>query len=106
MAFSSQHHSFDIKLAAMYGIEEAVLIHHFQHSIRVNSNRGRNKEMDELEPISPKGHLAHFPYFTFDEVRRHCESLVEKGVLVVVITISLRLTRPYGTHLPMKRHSG
>lgn len=66
----SVHHSFDIDLASQYGIEEAILIHHFQHWIRHNKALNRNfhegrywtyQTLDEIE--------AHFPYLSKESVR-------------------------------------
>lgn len=64
------HHSFDINLAAIYGINAAIIIHHFQHWISVNRRLKRNfhdgrtwsyQSFDEI--------AAHFPYFSKDQVR-------------------------------------
>lgn len=64
------HHSFDINLAAIYGINAAIIIHHFQHWISVNRRLKRNfhdgrtwsyQSFDEI--------AANFPYFTKDQVR-------------------------------------
>lgn len=73
---SSPHHSFDIQLAAEYGIEEAIIIHHFQHWIRVNKKlkrnfiNGRTWSYQKIEEIA-----AHFPYLTEDRVREILEKL-------------------------------
>lgn len=67
---SSLHHSFDINLAEIYGIKEAIIIHHFQHWIAVNKrlnrnfHEGRTWSYQTFEQIA-----AHFPYFTKEEVR-------------------------------------
>ena len=79
---SSQHHSFDVALAAKYGMECAVLIHHFQHWIRINQFAKRNiREGSCWTYQTRKEILEHFPYWSFDEVRRLCEKLVAFGVL-------------------------
>lgn len=81
--FSSQHHSFDIKLAAAYGVECAILIHHFQHWIRLNRFANRNiKEGRCWSYQARKDIQAHFPYWTFEEVRYLCEKLETMGVLI------------------------
>ncbi len=83
MSFSSQHHSFDIKLAAMYGVEEAILIHHFQHWIRINKSKGKNlREGRTWMYQTRKDIQAHFPYLNVDRVKYLTEKLVEFGVLV------------------------
>lgn len=74
---SSQHHSFDIALAEKYGMEEAILIHHFQHWIRHNKAmkrnfiEGRTWSYQSLEDIA-----AHFPYLNqskvFEIIERLC----------------------------------
>ncbi len=66
---ASLHHSFDIDLAAKYSIEEALLIHHFQHWITINRELKRNfhdgrywtyQSLDEI--------AAHFPYLSKSQV--------------------------------------
>ncbi len=65
----SIHHSFDIDLATIYGINAAIIIHHFQHWIRLNQklkrnfHEGRTWSYQTLDEIA-----AHFPYFSKDEV--------------------------------------
>jgi hypothetical protein len=64
------HHSFDIDTASQYGIDEAILIHHFQHWIKVNQRKkinfhdGKTWTYQTLEDIA-----AHFPYWNVDRVR-------------------------------------
>lgn len=64
------HHSFDIDIASQYGIDEAILIHHFQHWIKVNQRKkinfhdGKTWTYQTLEDIA-----AHFPYWNVDRVR-------------------------------------
>lgn len=66
----SLHHSFDIDLAAEYGIDGAIMIHHFQHWIRINGKKninfkeGRTWSYQTLQDIAD-----HFPYWTVEEVR-------------------------------------
>lgn len=72
----SQHHSFDIHIAAEYGLEEAIIIHHFQHWIEVNKNLNRNlKDGKTWTYQTYKEIAAHFPYWTEDQVRDIIESL-------------------------------
>lgn len=80
---SSQHHSFDIALASMYGVECAILIHHFQHWIRINQFKGSNLKDGRCWTYqSRKDIQAHFPYWTFEEVKYLTEKLVKLGILV------------------------
>lgn len=80
---SSQHHSFDIALASRYGVECAILIHHFQHWIRINQFKKRNIRDGRCWTYqSRKDIQAHFPYWDYNEVRRLCEKLVAFGVLI------------------------
>ena len=83
MSFSSQHHSFDIKLAAKYGIQKAILIHHFQHWIRVNRKRKKNIRNDKCWSYQSRADIAaHFPYLTEDSVIHHIEGLLKDGILI------------------------
>lgn len=69
MTYASLHHTFDIHLAAKYGIEEAIIIHHFQHWIQVNKklesnfHEGRTWTYQTLDEIA-----AHFPYMNRSQV--------------------------------------
>ena len=82
MSYSSQHHSFDIKLAALYGIEKAILIHHFQHWIRLNRNKSKNIKEGRCWSYQTRDFIvSNFPYFTLDSVRHHLEGLVKLGIL-------------------------
>jgi len=83
MSISSQHHSFDIALATQFSIEEAIIIHHFQHWIRINRMNKRNIKEGRAWTYQTRKEIAdHFPYFSVDQIRRICEKLVEKGVLL------------------------
>src|ERR1044071_9442815 len=73
---NSIHHSFDIDLAAIYGVHEAILIHHFQHWISINIRRkqnfkdGRTWTYQTIEQIAD-----YFPYWTLEQVREAVERL-------------------------------
>lgn len=83
ICMTSENHTFDITLAAKFGIEEAIIIHHFQHWIRINRNLNRNFiEGKTWSYQSRKEIAAHFPYINEDKVRRIIENLVEIGVLI------------------------
>jgi hypothetical protein len=83
MAFSSEHHTFDIKLAAKYGVEEAILIRHFIFWIRLN--RAQNKGIKEGKCWTRQARkeiLAQFPYWNYDKIKYLCEKLVALGILM------------------------
>lgn len=81
--FSSIHHSFDILLAAQYGLEEAIMIHHFQYWVRYNKKLGRNfKDGKTWTYQTRKEIAAHFPYWTEHKIRRYIDKLVEEGVII------------------------
>jgi hypothetical protein len=80
---TSLHHSFDTELAAQYGIEEAILIHHFQHWIAINQRLGRNLIEGRTWTYQTIAEIAaHFSYIKVDRVRRLLESLTEQGVII------------------------
>ena len=70
------HHSFDIKLAEIYGIQEAILIHHFQHWIRINKKLNRNNHDGSCWTYQSLDEIAaHFPYWSRGEVFEIIERL-------------------------------
>ena len=72
----SLHHSFDIDLATEYGPEEAIVIHHFQHWIRLNRKRNKNFIENRTWSYQTLEEIAdHFPYWTLEEVRTIVERL-------------------------------
>lgn len=76
MAFSSQHHSFDIKLAEIYGVHEAIIIHHFQHWIRINYRQKKNYHDGRIWSYQTVEEIAdHFPYFSVDQIRNILDRL-------------------------------
>lgn len=82
MTISSPHHSFDVALASTYSIDEAILIHHFQHWIMVNYRQGQ----DPIEGLfwtyqTLDWMTAHFPYWSVDQIRTIIKKLVKKGLL-------------------------
>jgi hypothetical protein len=86
-SLSSQHHSFDVHLAVEYGIEEAIIIHHFQHWIDYNMHKpngektsyreGRWWTYQTIDEIA-----AWFRYLNPRKVKYAIDQLVEKGVLI------------------------
>ncbi len=78
----SIHHSFDVDLAVQFGMEKAVIIHHFQHWIRLNRRKKKNIRDGHCWSYQKREDIsAHLPYLTLDSVRYHLEDLVEKGIL-------------------------
>lgn len=75
-SFHSIHHTFDIHLAQEYGVEEAILIHHFQHWIQLNMVKGINRHDDRTWTYQTIKDIAdHFPYMTEDRIRELLEKL-------------------------------
>ena len=81
--FSGEIHSFDVALAAKYGVEEAIVLHHFQFWVKFNKRTGKNyREGRTWTFNTQKDLIAHFPYFKNRyKVIRIVENLVEKKVL-------------------------
>lgn len=79
----STHHTFCIDLAIEYGMEEAILIHHFQYWIDINQTKGTNFHEGKTWMYQTRKEIsAHFPYWSPDKIRRLTDKLVEKKVLV------------------------
>lgn len=75
-SFHSLHHTFDIHLAQAYGIEEAILIHHFQHWIQINMINGNNRHDGRTWTYQTIKSIAdHFPYWNEDQIRAIIERL-------------------------------
>lgn len=72
----SLHHSFDIDLAEKYGVHEAIIIHHFQHWIRINQKLKRNLNLGRTWTYQTLDEIAaHFPYLSKSEVFEIIEKL-------------------------------
>jgi hypothetical protein len=84
MATASLHHSFDVALASTYSIEEAILIHHFQHWIAINKRMGKNQIEGRTWTYQTQKYIAaHFPYFKNRlKILRLIDGLVKKKVLL------------------------
>ena len=83
MSRSNQHHSFDVSLAVEYGIEEAILIHHFQYWIEFNMRCGKNEYDGRTWTYQTLEEIAnHFDYLSKDKVKRTIQSLVDQDVLI------------------------
>lgn len=81
---TSFNHSFSVDLAVELGsIELAILVHHFQYWIRHNQKLKRNlKDNKTWMYQTHKEIIAHFPYWTVDQVRRYIDQLIEKEILI------------------------
>jgi len=80
---SSQHHSFDVKLATeLDSIDLAILVHHFQYWINLNKKLKRNFKEGRTWTYQSRAEIAaHFPYWNPDKVRRYTDKLQELGIL-------------------------
>lgn len=77
------HHSFDVTLASEHSIEEAIIIHHFQHWITINRRLKKNFIEDRTWSYQSQEYIAaHFPYLDRYQVMRIIEKLVSKGILM------------------------
>lgn len=77
------NHSFDTDHACAYGMEEAVLISHFQFWISKNKANDRHFYDGRTWTYnSTKAFAELFPYMTVNVVRRAIESLVSQCVLI------------------------
>lgn len=76
--------SFDERVACIYGVEEAIMIQHFQYWLRQNKANGNNLHdgktwcWNSVEAIT-----KYFPFWGPKTVRRVLESLKSKEVIVV-----------------------
>ncbi|HMG15008.1 MAG TPA: hypothetical protein VK590_06155 [Saprospiraceae bacterium] len=77
------HHSFDVELAQYLGnVDLAILVHHFQHWIAYNKRLKRNFKHGRTWTFQTREEIAaHFPYWSYDQVRRLTDKLVKKGIL-------------------------
>lgn len=79
----STHHSFDISLAKKFGIEAAIIIHHFQHWINHNRACGKNFRDGKTWSYQTRKEISSwFAYLSPHQVRRITDKLVKEGVLI------------------------
>jgi len=86
---TSTSHAFDTSLAKKYGVHEAIIIHHFQHWIKINIRSDKRKNSDKhykdghhwtyqtAESISD-----HFEYLSLKQVRRIVDKLEDLDVII------------------------
>jgi hypothetical protein len=85
MSYTETTHSFGIEIAMKYGIEQAILIHHFKYWIKLNRRKNSEKHFKEGRwwTYQKRSEIqAHIPYLTEESIRHHCEELVKKNVLI------------------------
>lgn len=76
-------HSFTEELADQLGIQQALLVHHFQLSITLNLRHNRNFQDGHTWSYQTiKEIQGRLPYLTLKAVRYHLEALVKKGILI------------------------
>lgn len=75
-------HSFDIEVAKVYGIKEAILFKHICYWIERNEANGKHFHDDETWTYnSNKAFVELFPYLTVNQIRRALEALVQADLL-------------------------
>jgi hypothetical protein len=76
-------HSFNVKLAKQYGVEEAIVLGHIAYWIGINEENGVNFHDGKTWMYQTRKQLAAaMPYFSPDQIRRITDSLVEKNILI------------------------
>jgi hypothetical protein len=76
-------HGFDSGYAMAYGLEEAIMIRHFQFWIQTNANRGQNFRDGRYWTYDRIIDFPnHFCYFTPKQCRRILTSLIRQNVLI------------------------
>lgn len=86
MSHTSTHHSFSVELAMEYGVEKAILIHHFQHWIKFNRRKNSPKHFKDKRWWSFQTREdieAYLPYLDSQKIRYHMDALCEDcGVFI------------------------
>ncbi len=78
------NHMFDVTIATMYGVPEAVMIQHLYFWIAKNQANGRHFYDGRFWTYSSLNGLAKtLPYFSKWQIQRLLKSLEEKGILYV-----------------------
>lgn len=77
------NHSFDVEVAKVYGVPQAVIIANFQHWIVYNAANGTNYHEGRYWTYNSHKALSEiFPYFSPSQCKRIIQSLVDEGVLL------------------------
>lgn len=78
-----QSHVFDIDVAKEFGVNESILIRHFQFWLSKNRASGQHYHHNRTwSYASVRGMAELFPYWSKDVIRRLLESLVRTGVMI------------------------
>ncbi len=81
--YSSQNHAFDVQNAVLYGVDIALLIHHFQFWISYNARLGKNYiEAKTWMYQTQKQLSACLPYYSEKQICRIIEKMLEKRIIV------------------------
>jgi hypothetical protein len=76
-------HGFDVDIATVYGLEEAIIINNFQFWINKNYSDGVNRKEDRTWTYNTTSSLVKlFPYMSLNAIRYSIDQLVKKGVLI------------------------
>lgn len=80
---SRLNHSFSVEHAELYGIECAIIIHHFQFWIEQNQKLGKNFHDERTWCYQTQKEIsAVYPYWNRDKVQAILKKLVDEGVLI------------------------
>lgn len=85
MTHSDTHHSFSVELAIKFGVEKAILIHHFQHWIKFNRRRKSQKHFKEGRwwTYQTRDEIENFlPYMDKQKLRYQLDKLFDEEILV------------------------
>lgn len=83
-------HHFNVEIAKLYGIEEAILIENLYYWISKNGANEKHEHNGRYWSYNSRAAFAkQFPYMTADKIRRHLEKLCngndEKGIKPILI---------------------
>jgi hypothetical protein len=77
-------HAFNVELATKYGIDEAILIAHFQYWINLNHRTNKNKIEGRTWTFQTRKDIAaHFPYWDENKVKRLVARLLKLKVILI-----------------------
>ena len=77
-------YQFDTDIAALYGVDESIMIANLQFWIRKNEANGKHFHDGRFWTYnSIDAFTKLFPFWTARQIRRILKSLEEKGVIVV-----------------------
>lgn len=77
------NHSFDVEVAKVYGVPQAIIIANFQHWIVYNAANGTNYHEGRYWTYNSHKALSEiFPYYSPSQIKRTIQRLVDVGVLI------------------------